>query len=52
MLSGVQKSTQNAASAVGEDFDLRMALEDISRRGNRRGDEFNQELITNTEDLK
>ena len=52
MLPGVQKGTKNAASAVGEDFDLRMALEDISRRGNTRGDEFNQELITHIEDLK
>lgn len=52
MLPGVQKGTQNAASAVGEDFDLRMALEDISSRENKRGDEFNQELITDTEDLK
>jgi hypothetical protein len=52
MLSGVQKGTQNTASAAGEDFELQIALEDISRRENMRGDEFNQELITNTEDLK
>jgi hypothetical protein len=52
MLSGVQKCAQNSASAPEEDFELRMALEDISSRENTRGDEFNQELITNTEDIK
>jgi hypothetical protein len=49
---GVQKCTQNAPSALGEDYELRMALEDIASRENRRGGEANQELITSTEDLK
>jgi hypothetical protein len=51
MSLGVRKCTQNALSAVGEDFELRMALEDIASRANRKGDGFGQELITNTEDL-
>jgi hypothetical protein len=42
MLPGVLKGTRNAASAVGEDLELRMALEDISRRENSRGEDFNQ----------